>query len=422
MARVLISMLGTGRLDRDKKSERVYLPTEYQIDGKKYMSSFIAAVLARHLKVDKIIFVGTAKSMWEEIYREFAVENLNEDYYLELAVKIDHSNHASADITEANLEPIEQVLDARLGTTGSKCLIIKYGLDEEELWYNFDKFLEISDLLEHGDEVFLDITHSFRSLSLFNYLMLNFTESLAEKQIRVAGLFYGMLDVRNELNYAPIVDLKGLFALSQWIKAIHNFKNYGNGYLAADLIRENNKELAQKVDTFSDVANLNYLGAIKQQLDSLQKLLQKVELKELGGPVKYVGGYLRGFLERFVGIKEHSFFQLEIAKWHFENKRYATCYLTMHESIVTRLCEVRGIDWQNFNNRKDMKDHLREYNPKSGVTMVALKKKYQAITKIRNKIAHSLTESDMATFRNDINNISKYYNELKSIFAKISFD
>ena len=55
---------------------------------------------------------------------------------------------------------------------------------------------------------FLDITHAFRSIPLFLYLMLDLMKILQFKNdFKLSGLYYGMQDVINDFGYAPIVDL-----------------------------------------------------------------------------------------------------------------------------------------------------------------------------------------------------------------------
>ena len=73
MAKILISSLGVGgRFKNQDKPDREYRTTCYQIENKSYPKSiFMASVLYEHFDLDGIIFIGTVKSMWEEVYRFF---------------------------------------------------------------------------------------------------------------------------------------------------------------------------------------------------------------------------------------------------------------------------------------------------------------------------------------------------------------
>ena len=73
MARVIISFLGTGGYaDRTKKSRGKYRSANYSFDkGKEstiYESEFVSEALYKHYNADRIIYIGTLKSMWEVVY------------------------------------------------------------------------------------------------------------------------------------------------------------------------------------------------------------------------------------------------------------------------------------------------------------------------------------------------------------------
>jgi hypothetical protein len=72
MAKILISSLGAGRpTGANEDSVREYRTAKYKIENQEYEDSFVASALDRHLKLDGIIFIGTIKSIWEEVYRSF---------------------------------------------------------------------------------------------------------------------------------------------------------------------------------------------------------------------------------------------------------------------------------------------------------------------------------------------------------------
>ncbi|NMB38944.1 MAG: CRISPR-associated DxTHG motif protein [Firmicutes bacterium] len=54
---------------------------------------------------------------------------------------------------------------------GSCCYLIDYGLNEKEIWSNFDIFMRIGESLEENDQVYLDITHAFRAITLFMWFI-----------------------------------------------------------------------------------------------------------------------------------------------------------------------------------------------------------------------------------------------------------
>lgn len=177
-------------------------------------------------------------------------------------------------INEDDLRTVNKAIDGYLkflrnsATGGSHCFIIDYGLNEKELWSNFDVFMRIADNLEEGDEIYLDITHAFRSIPLFMYLMLDLIKILnSNKNFKIAGLYYGMLEANRDLGYAPIVDLSPLYNITLWARGAYNFINFGNGYLLAELIKDD--KISEKIRNISNLVNINYIDEFKGKLIAL---------------------------------------------------------------------------------------------------------------------------------------------------------
>lgn len=408
MAKILISPLGAGSRDKNNKAEREYKPANYKIDDKTYKKSFIASVLYEHFQFDGIIFVGTVKSMWEEVYKVFSEEKgnqINQEYYFELAEKIDQLNHESS-LEELNLSCIEEVLGQ-----SSKCLLINYGLNEQEIQENLDIILSIIDNFQQNDQIYIDITHSFRSLSIFLFLVLMFVSDLVkDKNIQIKGIYYGMLDVTTELGYTPVVNLQSLFDLTQWIKGAYSLKEFGNGYLISQLLQKEGEEnLANRIQQLSDIININYLPSIRQSTIDLNTALKQKGASEKT-PFKYLKSILEKFIEQFTKEERECDFQLRLAKWYFDNKRYATGYITLTESIITYLCETYDKDPKSEKDRNEMKDLLHESEN------FELSQIYFEVNPIRKNIAHALIDQKRKNHTSAIDNAEKLYQNTKRVF------
>lgn len=410
MAKILISPLGVGGQFQNQH-QREYRKTCYRIDEVDYpQSSFVASVLYQNLQLDGIIFIGTVKSMWEEVYRFFCEANnqpFNEDYWLTLAETIDSLN-ANSSINALNLDPLNQVLGEH-----STSILIHYGLNETEIWKNLEQIIQIKDFLNNGDEVYLDITHSFRSLALFQFLTLTFiNDLLSERNIKLKGVYYGMLDVNRELGYTPIVDLGSLFEMMDWIKGAYSLKSYGDGELIAQLLKAKGEEvLSDRVRWFSDAINLNYYPTIKQKTEHLRHSL---ETNHSSTPFRYIQPTLTDFIKRFSHLSSDAQLQLELAGWYFENKRYATGYVTLTEAIITYVCECEGEDIRQEEGRQKALAII--HSPQEQHRK--LPQLYFQINPIRNRIAHaSLSEvRGSGNFQTAIHNALGYYQEAKRIF------
>ena len=165
MAKILISSLGTGSLDKNNISSREYRKAVYRFEGtgKEYETSFVATALSEHLQVDKIYLVGTSKSMWEEVYNYFSnvsTQSFNESYWAEIGEKVASFKSGRTKINENDLENVNKAIDGYLkylkstASGGSHCYVIDYGLNEAELWSNFDVFMRIGNNLNANDEIF----------------------------------------------------------------------------------------------------------------------------------------------------------------------------------------------------------------------------------------------------------------------------
>ncbi|CDM96288.1 MAG: TIGR02221 family CRISPR-associated protein [Limnospira sp. PMC 1291.21] len=414
MAKILISSIGTGPSTITEQKIRQYKTAKYEIDGKYYESSFIASVLYQHLKIDEVILIGTVKSMWEAVYEQFCQDRnieIDFEYYIQLSEIVESANHKS-DLNSIQLGKLEKSLGDK-----SKCIAIKYGLNEREIEENFKRVVELIDVLQSGDELYIDITHSFRSLSLFLFLVLTFINDIAsELNVSIKGVYYGMLDISRELNYAPIVNLQSLFDITRWIKGGYSLQNFGNGYLIASLLAEQGeKSLANSISKLSDTLNLNYIPTLRQNATDLKRELDETTTQT---PLQYLKPELERFVKRFSRQNiPDSELQLDLARWYFQNKRYATGYIALVESIITYSCEVQNIqDIANHQEREKGKNLL------SNKKNTALGELYfKKVNPIRKAIAHASLEERRTNLKTAIDNAMKYCDEASRIFRTKTF-
>ena len=104
---------------------------------------------------------------------------------------------------------------------------------EKNQWELFE---QIYDKIEENDEIYFDITHSFRSNPIIALIIANFAKTL--KNATLKRLFYGNFEalgpaykVRNisvEKRIAPIVDITSMLELLDWTIAVDTFLRTGN--------------------------------------------------------------------------------------------------------------------------------------------------------------------------------------------------
>lgn len=399
MAKVLISSLGTGN-----KKDGSYTKAKYKIDEKIYETSFIADALNKHIDFDKIFLVGTKKSIWDEAYTVFDGED--KDYLFSL-----YEKKESGEVDEPFLEKFKETT-----SQGLEPIIVKYGINDDELWDNFTEFLNISKNIEDGDELYLDITHSFRSLSLMSFVMTQFAHTISDKSFEIKGVYYGMFEYQGENSgITPIVDVSILFEMQEWIKAIDAIKNYSDFNPLIKLFQENyiEKNVQNTFVNLNNSISLANIASIRQFVQSASKKIRIVENSQ-NRIIKLLAPEILKLVERLDRDKM-SDFQYELSLWFYENKNYALSYMALAEAIITKTCELKLPE----ENSED-KDVREEAKKRIDTPYDKFYWKYgdkDTISEIRNNIAHQLSDRKDKV-NQDIVKLKYFLDEFKSYFER----
>ena len=427
MSRVLIAGIGGGK----NKETGTYRVANYKIEDKIYEKrSFITSALEEHYQIDKTIFIGTAGSMWDNLYEYYCnryTKEYDENYHLELMGVIDNAT-MDTDIYSLNIAKFNETFKNKI-----LAIVTKYGMNELEIFENFNLIIQLQNELKDGDEVYLDITHSFRSNAFWMFLVMNYLTDVEDKKITVKAITYGMLEAQKE-GVAPVVDLNAFYKILQWIKGANNFKNYGNSYLIEQNIE--NEKLSKKLRNFSDALNMNYIASLRQSINSLKKLEEDIE--NLDGPAKLIiPKVIKDFMDRFATEEKDYLFQAELAKWHFEQKRYAMAYININESIIGFIMDALDLPLLTGDKKKDenklAKDWLNmiisrhEANKiypnfkvdKDNQELHEYIKIFEHSRRVRNEIAHSIGGKDSAV--NDINSLKNYCEKIIDLLKNRDF-
>jgi len=330
MSKVIISFLGTGGYsDNSNRCRGEYRETTYTIESSEYKNSFVSDVLLKHYNADKIIYIGTLKSMWDVVYDKY-IDSPNDEVWEELADSINLFSHKT-DLSKGR--GIINSFDKTIITP----VLIRYGLNNHENEENIKQLFAIEKILNNGDEIFIDITHGFRSMPIVLVGVLNFIIDHLKKNIKIAKISYGMFEVSHEMDgNTPIVDLDILLELQENTKASHEFTEYGNAYMYSELLKAIDPSMSRILLDFSTAKSLNHLKKIKGLISQLNglKFVKLSEIQKLTIP-----RIVENFLIRFKSAKDDSQYQFEIAKWMFDNKQYGYSYIILTESIISKTVE-----------------------------------------------------------------------------------
>ena len=397
MPNTLISFIGTGVIDKSGASQRKYREAQYSLNGKLLgKSSFVTAILYDYLNIDNLILIGTAKSMWEEVYDFFCDKRglpKDEDYYVELGDLSEKATHAS-DLAAFNLKPLEHALGSN-----SAVKLIPYGLNDHELFDIFHAMTDLFNQIPPGSTVYLDITHAFRSLPLFSLAAINYLKDVLDTEFDLRGVYYGMLEAMREFDgVAPIIDLSMMVKLQEWIKAAHSFTNHGRGYLAADLL--DNPNDANTLRQFSDALAANHLQEIKTQIHKFRALAKRID-----DPIAkmFLPKVLLDFVQR-IDKKSNARFQLALSIWQREKKNYLAAFTTLVEAFVTHVCECHGWDWTNKADRDKAKGNI----------CPDLRKVFKETNDVRRALVHNNPITKYGKTKVDIDTLRKAQKEFLS--------
>lgn len=371
MAKILISFLGTGA----KSENRTYRPATYRLNNADYQSSFVSSVIRGACGIDKMILIGTAHSMWEEVYRVFMEQNgwsVDQNFHVDLGLACDEYNSGTElnvlDGKQYNGKSYKQHIEEAMGN-GSKVVLVKYGLNQDELRENASIILGLESVLNDGDELIVDVTHSFRSLPLYIMNLLIYLRNVSSKRVTISHIYYGMLDyIRENNGVAPVVDLSELLKLNDWISAAHSFSRFGNGYKIAELLEaEGDSKAANVIKKFSEVKNLNHLVEMQNQYNNLN-CYSKAPEKWSSIAKMVVPKVISEFCQstRVDGNDSYkvSNYQFKIAKWHFEHINYFAAYTNLSEAVISRCAEfVLSYEGQRLElvHDKDFREAVKDY-------------------------------------------------------------
>jgi len=389
-----------------------YVYVNYVLDNKKvesvrFVQQAIAEILCKDWsEKDKIIVFLTEESR---------KKNWDDGYY-----------------TDEKGKPLKG-LKTELSSLGLKLKIeeedIPEGKSEKELWELFKKVLH---KIDKNDEIYLDITHSFRSLPFLIMIALNYAVNI--KNAKIKGIYYGAIEalgtpqelktMPNEERNAPIFNLVPFVTLFDWTIATRRFIDIGDASLLQQLAQEELKPLLIKtggkegkaLKTFNDlliklsnsfatcrareIPKIIYLikekiNEVKEELPILPAFLPLIEvIKEKLDKIK--------FNEK--GLEE----TLSTTEWCLEHNLIQQGFTLLQEGIITYYLKQIGLKEEeiaNRDNRKVVVDAIncivRNMPETDTLRIFPDKEKLHNIIISSSSIAKLFTQ--ISEYRNDLN-------------------
>ncbi len=233
------------------------------------------------------------------------------------------------------------------------------GMNENEMWKIFQT---VFDLIEDGDELYFDLTHSFRYLPMLILVLGNYAKFL--KNIRIAHISYGNYEARNEIG-APIINLLPLAALQDWTFAAADFLRNGN---CDQLVQLTKRTIFIETCGKDEVANglqslTNELQTITNNIqtcrglaitqnDNMAQLKRSIEAltTEIIPPLIPVVKKIELSFANF-SVDKNTLNGLHAARWCYDNRMYQQAITILQETIVSLICEQTGLSVKNDTER-----------------------------------------------------------------------
>ena len=239
-------------------------------------------------------------------------------------------------------------------------IAIPDGKDSDQMWEIFEI---IFDELQEGDELYLDITNSFRYLPMLLVVLVNYAKLL--KNVKVKAIFYGNYEARDkESNIAPIMDLLPLSVLQDWTLAASDYLRYGQVQKLYELSESSLLPILKNTETRTkDTEMLRaFVRKLKEMVEerttcrgyaivdsknvwNLKRTaggIQKVTIVQLKPIFEKIKQSLNDF-----DAKENVMNCIKAAKWCCANKLYQQATTMLEEGLGTFLCCHYQLDYRN---------------------------------------------------------------------------
>lgn len=248
-----------------------------------------------------------------------------------------------------------------------KPISIPEGRDTQQMWEIFESIFE---QLKEEDELFLDITNSFRYLPMLLLVLVNYAKML--KNVTVKAIYYGNYEARDiNSNVAPIMDLLPLSVLQDWTSATSDYLRYGQVDKLYDLSESSIIPILKDPSTRTkDVellrAFVNRLKNLADEritcrgkdiitnkniglLEQAAKDIQNVTIAQLKPVIEKIKESLDDF-----GAKENILNCIKAAKWCCTNKMFQQATTLLEEGLLTFLCCYFHLDYKVVGYRNIM--------------------------------------------------------------------
>jgi CRISPR-associated Csx2 family protein len=259
---------------------------------------------------------------------------------------------------------------------------IKEGFDEKEIWEIFNIIFES---FREGEEVIVDVTHSFRSLPLLMITLLNYAKQV--KKIRVLGIYYAAFEsvgsieqIKNipvEERIVPILNLTSFSELQDWTNATYDFVNNANVNKMKVLVRsvaaKSNIEnpvirffpartIEKLEELVNDIALCRGDELIKFDYTTLRSEFKQLRSDEISKPFNHLTEIIHSKIALFQQKPEN--LVITLAEWCLTHNLIQQAITLIQEFTITLILEKNNLKRAAEQYRNLVSQTFRIYSQK----------------------------------------------------------
>lgn len=377
------------------KAEAEYDSVDYEMeDGTKFDDcNFLSFRLPEYFSpsvhpIDRVIVLGTNGSSWDLLYTmDNSIDYRNARY--ELAELVRRNNEAifkdEQDLRGTRAwEDLEKFLKSRNWQPG----IIGYG-ESEEAQVDILRQIDSYDFQEK-DIVSLDITHGLRHLPMLAVLIALYLRET--RKVIIGNIYYGAYELwsKNSSCVAPVLNMKGLLKIADWVGALKMFEHDGDYGVFCDLLKTDS---FQKSDWLKNAAFSEQVLNLSGPTGAINRLRKTYEKLEDAEAVTGISKLFKDILLERVGwwrLVEDE--KDEAKKLYLQQRKLAFSHLDKHNYIQATIFAVEACissrligesDYSTFKSRNKASESYAKISPD-----------FKELKKIRNRLAHASVDDN----------------------------
>lgn len=336
----LISLLGKSQLNNKTGYRTVNYCFE---DGTTIESAYFGLALAKKIKVDKLILVGTSGSMWDIFFDHQGSED---DSILALVDAVREER-----VTSEMLTPHQTHVSQKHGLP-VECHLIPYARNEAE---QAAILTTLASAVKQNESIVLDVTHGFRHLPMLALVAARYLHHV--RGVKVQDVYYGALEMTNPANgQTPVLNLGGMLKMLDWVEALAVYESSGNYGVFAPLYEKDGME-PKRTEMLSQAAYFERSNNPAQAKEKLTGAFNHIK-----GHTGTLGSLFSDHLANHVSWfkrGDRPDWELALADRYLERKDYLRSITYLFESRISHIARQKGFHLNKFTDRKAAHEEIK---------------------------------------------------------------